>query len=162
MSLPICDICAKTGVMCNACDAKLRNKEISDLDIEISKIIYDLGNGEFSFDRSFDMGDFVVLMTNKREVGKIIGKNATNLRELSSKLGKKVRIIGTGNLEDVVYDFVAPAQILGINTVFKTDGSTSRRVIINKKDENKLKIGVGTIEELISSFADDRVEISFG
>ena len=161
MTLPICAICAKTGVLCNACEAKLQRGEISDLDVELSKILYKLGKGEIGFERAIDTDNFIIVLTKKDNIGKIIGKGGDNIRLLSNKFGKQLRIIGTDNLEDTIYDFVAPARIIGISTVYKPDGTVMRRVRINKKDKKKLRMDIKEIERLISSLTNDRVEISF-
>jgi len=139
MTLPICDICAKTGVLCSKCEIKLKEGKISKLDIELSKLIYSLGNGEIGFERAIDAVNFIIILTKKENIGKIIGKGGDNIRHLSNTLGKQIRVIGTGNLDEIIYDFVAPARIIGINTVYKPEGVVVRRVKINKKDRKKLR-----------------------
>ncbi len=161
MSLPICSICAKTGVLCNACEEKLKKGEISELDVELSKILYRLGKGEIGFDRAIDTKKFIIILTQKENIGKIIGKSGDNIRQLSKDLDKQLRVVGTGDLKETIYDFVAPARILSINTVYKPDGTTVQRVRINKKDRKKLRMNLKEIEKLITSLTKDKVEISF-
>ncbi|RLI86956.1 MAG: transcription elongation factor NusA [Candidatus Altiarchaeales archaeon] len=161
MDLPICDICAKTGVLCSVCETKLQRGQISELDVEVSKALYGIGVEGIGFERAIDTKNFVIILTKKEDIGKIIGKNGDNLRLLSRKLGKKVRVIGTENMRDTIYDFVAPAQITAINTVYMPDGNIIRRIKINKKDKKKLRMDIKEIERLISSLSNDRVEISF-
>ena len=50
--LPICDICAKTGVLCGACETKLEKGEITPLDVELSGVLYNLGAGEIGFEKA--------------------------------------------------------------------------------------------------------------
>jgi transcription antitermination factor NusA-like protein len=161
MSLPICTICAKTGVLCSVCEEKLKDGRISELDVELSKILYKLGKGEIGFDRAIDTKKFIIVLTQKENIGKIIGKSGDNIRQLSKDLGKQIRVIGTGDLQETIYDFVAPARILSINTVYKPDGTTLRRVRINRKDRKKLRMSLKEIEKLITSLTNDNVEISF-
>ena len=61
----------------------------------------------------------------------------------------------------MIYDFIAPARIISVNTVYKPDGTTLQRVRINKKDRKKLRMGIKEIEKLISSLTNSNVEISF-
>ncbi|MBN2014776.1 MAG: KH domain-containing protein [Candidatus Altiarchaeota archaeon] len=161
MTLPICAICAKTGVLCNVCEERLKEGKISELDVELSKILYNLGKSEIGFDRAIDTKKFIIILTKKDNIGKIIGKSGDNIRKLSKDLGKQVRVISTGDLEETIYDFVAPARILSINTVYKPDGTTLQRVRINKKDKKKLRMSLKEIEKLIASLTNDKVEISF-
>ena len=65
---------------------------------------------------------FYELEVARSDIGKIIGKGGDNIRHLSNTLGKQIRVIGAGNLEEIIYDFVAPARINSINMVYKTDG----------------------------------------
>ena len=123
MQLPICSICAKSGVLCSACEAKLQEGKISPLDVELSKVLYKIGKGEIGFEKAIETEKFVVILTHSDQVGKIIGKHGENIKFLSKKFKKPVRVIGTENLERMIYDFVYPAKILGINLVYKPDGN---------------------------------------
>ena len=159
--LPICDICAKTGVLCGACETKLDNGKITPLDVELSGIFYNMSNGEIGFEKAIDTGNNIIIITQKEAVGKVIGKGGNNLRMLSRKLGKKVQVIGTGKLGELIDDFMAPARIIGVNTVFKPDGSTVQKVRISKMERDKLNIDIGTMQNLIRSLTGDNVEIVF-
>ena len=161
MSLPICSICAKTKVLCSKCESKLQKGEISELDVDISKLLYELGEGEIGFERAIDTQNFIIILTNKKNIGKIIGKGGDNIRHLSNTLGKQIRVIGTGDLEEILYDFVAPAKVKSVNKVYKTDGSVTKRVKIEKRDKKKLRMDLTEIEKLIRSLTDDDIEIVY-
>jgi len=161
METPICAICAKTGVLCNACEAKLRKGEISELDVEVSKIFHEAGMEGTGFERVIESGDHVIILTKKENIGKIIGKSGETIRMISKKLGKKVRAIGTESLQDTIYDFVAPAQISSINTVYMPDGRKVKRIKINKNDRKKLRMDPEEIEKLVCSLTTDKIEIIF-
>lgn len=161
MTLPICDICAKTGILCSACESKLKEGKISKLDVELSKSLYEVGAGEIGFERAIDTEKFIIVLASKESIGKIIGKGGDNIRLLSNKFGKQLRVIGTGDMESTIYDFVAPARILGINTVYKQNGEVVRRVRISKRDKKKLRMDIGEIQKLIESVTKDNIEVSF-
>ncbi len=158
--LPICDICAKTGLLCSACESKLSGGRITELDVELSRILYELTGGEIGFERAIDIKDFVIILANKGDLGKVIGKSGSNIRVISSKLGKQVRVIGTGNIRDMIYDLLAPARISGVNKVFKPDGSTFQRVRISKKDQGKLRMSIEDVSKIVSSLSEEKIEIS--
>ncbi|MCK4492248.1 MAG: KH domain-containing protein [Candidatus Altiarchaeales archaeon] len=162
MTLPICDICAKTGVLCSTCESKLQEGRISELDVKLSGLLYGLGKSEIGFERAIDTKNFIIVLTRKEDVGKIIGRGGDSIRFLSEKLEKQLRVIGTGDLEQTIYDFVAPARITSINTVYRLDGSTIKRVRIDKRDKKKLRMDLEEIKKLIASLADDNIEIIFG
>lgn len=72
-----------------------------------------------------------------------------------------MRVIGVGNLSDILYGLIHPARILWVSRVYKRDGSISRRVKIDRQDKSKLKIGIETIEHAISSLSGEDVEVMF-
>ncbi|MFH1721744.1 MAG: transcription elongation factor NusA [Candidatus Altiarchaeota archaeon] len=161
MSLPICDLCAKTGILCGACEDKLEKGKIKELDITLSKMLFEIGEGSIGFDRAIETDDVIVILTQRKDIGKIIGKGGANIRMLTEKLGKPVRVIGVGDLRSTIHDFIAPAQVIGISNVYKPDGSTIQRVKVNKKDKAKLRMSLENVRKLVSSLTDDEVEITF-
>jgi transcription antitermination factor NusA-like protein len=161
MKLPICEICAKTGVLCSVCEERLKEGKITELDVELSKILYKMGEEEIGFDRAIDTKNFIIILTQKENIGKIIGKGGDHIRQLSKDLGKPVRVISSGNLQETIHDFVAPAHMISVNVVYKPDGSCVQRVKISANDKKKLRMTVEEIERLIASLTESHVEISF-
>jgi transcription antitermination factor NusA-like protein len=161
MSIPICAICAKTGVLCNACEAKLAKGQISAMDVELAKIFYESEMEGTGFERAIDTGEYIIILAKKENIGKIIGKGGDNIRMISKKLGKKVRAIGTENLQDTIKDFVAPAQISSVNKVYRPDGTKVTRIKINKNEKKRLRMDIKEIERLVSSLTTDKIELSF-
>jgi transcription antitermination factor NusA-like protein len=161
MSLPICDVCAKTGILCNVCEKKLSDGVVSPLDVELSKILYELGGGEIEFTKAIETSDHVIILAPKESLGKIIGRSGATIRVISRKIGKQVRVVGSGELKEMIYDLTSPAKVLGVNKVFKPDGSVSQRIRISKKDKSKLRLNPEDIEKLTSSLSKDKVEIVF-
>jgi transcription antitermination factor NusA-like protein len=161
MKLPVCDICAKTGVLCSACESKLSAGSVTEFDVELSRILYELFEGEVGFKRAVDTEDFVVILTDKENVGKIIGKGGAVIRIISKTLGKQVRVVGVGNMEEMIYDFIAPARVRGINKVYKPAGVVTYRVRIDSRDKDKLRINLEGMEKVISSIVGTQVKLSF-
>ncbi|MBU4266357.1 MAG: KH domain-containing protein [Candidatus Altiarchaeales archaeon] len=160
MVLPICEICAKSGVLCSACESKLQKGKISETDVELSKILHELGQ-DIGFDHAINTENVIIVVTAKDQIGNFIGKGGDNLKILSDKLGKQLKVIGRGSLEETIHDFVAPVKVLGINTVFKPDGSTTKRVRVRSKDKKKLRMSPEEMEKLIKSLTDGEIEILF-
>ena len=161
MEIPICTICAKTGILCSACESRLAKGLISEMDVELSKILYEVGLEDAGFERAIETGDYIIILTKKENIGKIIGKGGDNIRMLSKRLGKKIRAIGTENLQTTIYDFIAPAQITSMNKAYLPDGSMVRRIKINAADRKKLRMDLKEIERLLSSLSPDKIEMSF-
>lgn len=159
--MPICNVCAKTGILCNVCEKKLAEGKITPLDVELSKILHELGDGEIEFTKAIETGDNVIILSPKESLGKIIGRSGATIRVISRRLGKQVRVVGSGDLHEMIYDFTSPAKVLGINKVYKPDGSVSQRIRISVRDKVKLRLSPEDITKLISSLSKDEIEIAF-
>ncbi|MBN2251056.1 MAG: KH domain-containing protein [Candidatus Altiarchaeota archaeon] len=161
METPICTICAKTGVLCSACETRLSKGDITVIDVELSKILHETGLEEAGFLRAIESGDYVIILTKKENIGKLIGRNGENIRRISKKLGRNVRAIGAESLKDMICDLIAPARVSSINTAYMPDGSTTKRVKIGRHNKKKLRMNPKDIERLVSSLTPERIEITF-
>ena len=75
MVLPICDVCLMSEMLCQGCENKLKSGEISQMDLDIAKILYRVGDGKIGFKKTIEIGDMVIIITEKDQVGKLIGKS---------------------------------------------------------------------------------------
>lgn len=159
MEAPICSLCAKSGALCNKCEEKLSKGLISETDVELAKFFIETNQEDIGFDRAIEFGDHIDILAKKKYIGKLIGKGGENLKLISQRLGKSVRIIGTENLQDAIKDLVAPAQISAINTVYLPGGGLLRRIKLRRGDKDKLRMDVKEIQKIISSLTTDKIEI---
>lgn len=161
MNLPICDVCVKTGLLCGACEKKLDSGSISELDVELSKILYELDHTDVGFARAIDTKNSIIILTDRDSIGKLIGRDGANIKAISKRLGKPVRVISTGSFNEMVYDLVAPAKVNGISKVHRPDGSTIKRIRIKKNDVQKLRMAPDDLQRVISSLSEKPSEIIF-
>ncbi len=160
--LPICNICAKTKTLCASCEKKLKNKEISDLDVKIAEMVYDFGKGEFGFKKAVDVGDFVVILTQKEYIGKIIGPGGENLRKIEDSIGKLTKVMGASSAEEMISTLISPANIVSTSKLYRADGTVMRKITINKNDADKLKMDINSIKKIVSNLVHADVEIILG
>ncbi|PKP60077.1 MAG: hypothetical protein CVT88_04000 [Candidatus Altiarchaeales archaeon HGW-Altiarchaeales-1] len=160
--LPICNICAKTRVLCASCETKLKNEEISEMDVKIAEMMYDFGKGEFGFEKAVDVGDFVVVLTRKEDIGKIIGPGGDNLRKIEESIGKLIKVMGASSAEEMIYTLISPANIVSTSKLYRADGSIMRKIAINKNDADKLKMDIYSIKKIVSNLLHADVEIIIG
>jgi len=138
MVLPVCDVCLKSGMLCQGCENKLKSGEISQLDLDIAKILYKVGDGKIGFKNTIEIGDVVIVVTEKDQVGKLIGKGGKIVREISKTVGKKVRVVGeNSDLKAVAEDMLAPARISGINIVYGKDGEEKFKIRVKQEDSRR-------------------------
>jgi len=159
MVLPICEVCAKTGLLCAACEKKLGDGKISEYDVELSRILYSSLGLDAEFIKVVETTDNLVVLAQRESVGKIIGKGGSTIKDISAKFGKQIRVVGVGEFKDMVYDFIAPAKVLSFNKVYAPGGAIKYRVRIDKRDEKKLRIPLRDLEKMIDSITGSKVEL---
>ena len=131
MAYPICDMCASSGVLCNGCQKKLESGEITDLDITVSHLLLKEGIDSYRRLRETDNGVFI--FADREIVPKIIGYSGKTVKEFSKKLGKRVIVIEEdAELRERIEAVVRPSRVLAVNTVYKSDGSESLKLVLSE------------------------------
>lgn len=160
MVLPICDVCLKSGMLCQGCENKLKSGEITQLDLDIAQLLYKLGEGNIGFKKTIEIGDVVIIVTEKNQVGKIIGKSGKIVRAISKKIGKKVRVIGEGSdFREIARDILAPARISGINIVYGKDGEEKYKIRVMKEDSRRLPARLDVLNGIMKQLTHEKTLI---
>jgi transcription antitermination factor NusA-like protein len=166
-TMPICKICAKTGVLCNSCQTKLEEDEISQIDIDLANYLIEL-EGRFSglkdanFYRSIDMGNVLIVLVGKGEISSFIGPRGKVIKLLQEKFGKNIRIIEkVGDLKKTIEDLIVPAKLLGMNTIYLPTGEVESKARLKLGDQNRLPASPETLEEIIYRLTKERIRIAF-
>jgi len=160
MILPVCDVCLKSGILCQGCENKLESGEISQIDLDIAKVLFKLGDGKLGFKKTIEVGDIVIIITEKDQVGKLIGKNGKIVRELSRTVGKKIRVVGKdSDLKAMSTDILAPARVSGINIVYGTDGEEKYKIRVMQEDSRKLPGRLDVLNEIIELLTGDKTTV---
>jgi len=164
MKTPVCDSDLKDGELCPSCRKKLAEGKMTQLDFDVALILYkindryNISNAEFY--KALDLGRVVLVLT-RGEVGLLIGKQGKVVGELSSALGKKVRIAeATGDVKKTIADIITPARLLGINKVFH-GGKEIMKVRIAREDAARLPLDIASLERVLRSLLEDDVKLSF-
>jgi transcription antitermination factor NusA-like protein len=157
MVLPVCDVCLKSGILCQGCENKLESGEISQIDLDIAKVLFKLGDGKIGFKKTIEVGDIVIIITDKDQVGKLIGKNGKIVRELSRTVGKKIRVVGQdSDLKAVCKDILAPARVSGINIVYGKDGEEKYKIRVMQEDSRRLPGRLDVLNEIIELLTSEK------
>ncbi len=164
MKTPICDACARGEALCSICQAKLSGGKITKLDIDVAQILCKINEthnlSASSFSRALDLGRVALILTDG-EPGLLIGRGGSVVSALSAALGKKVRIVQfSGDLKKSIADIIAPARLLGINSVFVAGGE-KLKVRIPRADLRDLPVHIETLEPILQNWLGKPVELVF-
>jgi len=161
MQTPICEFCAKTDVLCEHCEKKMREGTISQFDVNFSKELYEKhGQLDIEYVSSFNAKDALVLFF-KGDVGVIVGRGGRGALELGRKFGKRVKIINlNSDIKKVISDIIYPVNLLGLNTIFTADGEISK-VRFSKRDLVKIPFDISSIEKILFKLLNKKIRIVF-
>jgi len=160
MVLPVCDVCLKSGMLCQGCENKLKSGEITQLDLDIAKLLFKLGDGKIGFKKTIEIGDVLIIVTDKDQVGKIIGKSGKIVRAISKKVGKKVRVIREdSDFKEIARDLIAPARISGINIVYGMDGEEKYKIRVMGEDSRRLPTRLDVLNNIMNQLTDEKTVI---
>ncbi|MFA6214093.1 MAG: hypothetical protein WC717_02330 [Candidatus Micrarchaeia archaeon] len=164
MKTPVCDSDLKSGELCPSCEKKIAEGRMTRLDFEVARILYKINDryniSNASFYKALDLGRVVLVLT-RGEVGLLIGRQGKIVSELSSSLGKKVRIAeASGDVKKTIADLILPARLLGINKVFH-EGKEITKIRIARADISKLPIDIGSLEAVLRSLVEQDVLLIF-
>lgn len=143
---------------------RISEGKITQLDFDVAQILYKINERynitNASFYKALDLGRAVLVLT-KGEAGLLIGKDGKIVSELSSALGRKVRIAQvSGDARKSVADVIMPARLLGINTVFH-EGNEITKVRIARADVPQIPIDAQTLEKALRALLECDVKLEF-
>ena len=162
---PICEVCQRTDYLCSADEKKLKRGEISELDVRISRILYELDSryrigGSVEFVRAYDLGSFILIFV-RGEVGRLIGKNGRVLRAFRQSVGKPIRIVEVDvDLKKTVQDLFGNVRVVGINKLFKPEGVVYR-IVVPRKEIRYLSFPYPDVRNALGIILDRPFEIAF-
>lgn len=164
MKTPICEICAVTASLCSGCQARLENKEISEVDVKISQLLYK-HKSHFQLDdvhflKAFDCDNIIYLLT-RSEPGFLVGKKGKIISVLSKEVGRHLRVVKeTSDHHKLIEELLHPVNPLGVNTVFKATG-TAIKVRIAKRDLPRLPTNLPALQNVLTKLLNKEVQLSF-
>ncbi|MGD2247071.1 MAG: transcription elongation factor NusA [Candidatus Methanofastidiosia archaeon] len=166
MKAPICDVCLKSGILCLGCEEKLKKGTITELDVKISKLLYQLEKEnhirDITFVKAVESKSLIVIIVGEGEIGNLIGKGGKTVKFLQRSVRKKIRIIeDTDDFKKIIQDLLHPARVLGINILYLPSDEKKYKVRVPKEDERRIPTSVKSAEEILSKLVNLPIEIAF-
>ncbi|HHQ45487.1 MAG TPA: hypothetical protein ENN13_05065 [Candidatus Altiarchaeales archaeon] len=155
MEAPLCMDCLNRIMLCPACQKKFDDGLITALEMQIARILYKL-NPNATFKHLVETEEAVIVLSEKKMLGQIIGQGGANLQKLRDFLGKQVKVLGVDDFASLAESLVSPAEVKSINKVFTKNGEKQKVVV---RDGEKLRINSVDVGRILEKASGLEVEV---
>lgn len=165
MQSPLCEECLNSKVLCNACNKTVEGKNISNEEIEVLRFIYKLSKKSPSLNdvKIVKVMDHNVLLiiTGIGDAAKLVGKGGSVVKQIAKKFKKSIRILEEApNFKDFVEDLVMPANVSGINTLYR-DNEEITRIRVPEFQKGHMLLTPEDFSQVVSQFYKRKAELVF-
>jgi len=163
----LCNFCLKSGILCQKCLAKLKSGEVSELDLEIARLLLSLEEKYPSlqnvyFRNSVDADKTLAIIVGPGDVPRLLGYGGKIIKALGEQTGRSIRVLEYGvNDRKFLEDLFAPLSIMTINTIWLPDGTTETRVILKKRFGRQPPFNVKALKEIASKVRKMALRVEF-
>ena len=155
MRLPICIFDAKTGVLCPKCESRLKNGELSKIDVESSIKLIKLSNKNQDIDKLNLIGsekideDYVLILKDSNVSH--INSNDKLISSIEKEFNGKVWFVeANSSLRKILENLFFPIRILKTNMIWLPDGNQVTQVTIESKDYEKFFSIIEKIKRIVN------------
>jgi len=155
LRLPICIFDAKTGVLCPKCESRLKNGELSKVDVECSIKLIKLSNKNQDIDKlnligsqKID-GDYVLIL--KHSNVSHIKSNDKIISSIEDEFNGRVWFVeANSSVRKILENLFFPIRILKTNMIWLPDGNQVTQVTIESKDYEKFSSIIEKVKKIIN------------
>ena len=155
MRLPICIFDAKTGVLCPKCESRLKNGELSKIDVESSIKLIKLSNKNQDIDKLNLIGsqkideDYVLILKDSNVSH--INSNDKLISLIEKEFNGKVWFVeANSSVRKILENLFFPIRILKTNMIWLPDGNQVTQVTIESKDYEKFFSIIEKIKRIVN------------
>ena len=156
MKVPICTFDAKTGVLCPKCESRLKNGELSDVDVECSIKLIKLSHKNQDIDKLNLIGsqkideDYVLILKDSNVSH--INSNDKLLSSVEEEFKGKVWFVeANSSIRRFLENLFFPIRILKTNMIWLPDGNQVTQVTIESKDYEKFISMIEKIKRIVNA-----------
>jgi transcription antitermination factor NusA-like protein len=159
--------CVKSGILCRKCQEKIEKGQITDLDLKIIRLLTELEKEnpalqEVTYHKAVEAENNVVILVDRRDMGRILSGGAKTVHAISNSLGKKVKILSYGGDDrQFLEDLLSPLSILTLNTIWIPDGSTETKVILSGRQPRRMPVDLEMAKGLAKQLRSMSLRIEF-
>jgi transcription antitermination factor NusA-like protein len=167
-NLPACQTCINSGFLCNSCQAKLDEGQLTEFELDLAKDLLELelSNGRFeylknvSFYKAIDFEDVVILVIGKNDKLRLTQELIDWIKQ-TYEIDEIIFIEKTNKPRPVIESLIAPNKLLSLNEIFLATGEIEFKAIIRKADQDKVLFTKEELEELVLELAGKVIRIEF-
>lgn len=161
MRLPVCNFDLESDMLCTSCQAKLDRGEITAFDIEFSKWLLEKEKdhpnlSDFTLQRATRIEGSLILVVKKKSKDLLLAEESL-INELSERFGDLLIVEGPVKLRRVIRDFIAPANEVGVNSLYLPDGSKESIVMLRGEDRERIKHSTDELRTIVSAIMGESV-----
>ena len=156
MKVPICTFDAKTGVLCPKCESRLKNGELSDVDVECSIKLIKLSHKNQDIDKLNLIGsqkideDYVLILKDSNV--SYINSNDKLLSSVEEEFKGKVWFVeANSSIRRFLENLFFPIRLLKTNMIWLPDGNQVTQVTIESKDYEKFISIIEKIKRIVNA-----------
>jgi hypothetical protein len=156
LKVPICTFDAKTGVLCPKCESRLKNGELSDVDVECSIKLIKLSHKNQDIDKLNLIGsqkideDYVLILKDSNVSH--INSNDKLVSSVEEEFKGKVWFVeANSSIRRVLENLFFPIRILKTNMIWLPDGNQVTQVTIESKDYEKFISLIEKIKRIVNA-----------
>jgi transcription antitermination factor NusA-like protein len=159
--------CVKSGTFCRKCQEKIEKGQITDLDLKIIRLLTELEKQnpllqDVTYQKAVEAENSVVILLDKRDMGKVLSDGAKTVHAISDSLGKKVKILSYGGDDrQFLEDLLNPLSILTLNTIWIPDGTTETKVILSGREPRRMPVDLEVAKGLAKQLRNMSLRIEF-
>jgi hypothetical protein len=155
LRLPICIFDAKTGVLCPKCESRLKNGELSTIDVDCSIKLIKLSNKNQDIDKLNLIGsqkideDYVLILKDSNVSH--INSNDKLISSIEKEFNGKVWFVeANSSVRKILENLFFPIRILKTNMIWLPDGNQVTQVTIESKDYEKFFSIIEKIKRIVN------------
>lgn len=156
MKVPICTFDAKTGVLCTKCESRLKNGELSDIDVECSIKLIKLSHKNQDIDKLNLIGsqkideDYILILKDSNVSH--INSNDKLVSSVEEEFKGKVWFVeANSSIRRFLENLFFPIRILKTNMIWLPDGNQVTQVTIESKDYEKFISIIEKIKRIVNA-----------
>ncbi len=164
MQSPICEICLKSDILCGACKEKFDSGATTQLEIDISRFLFNLAGkvkslADIKILKVFDF-KLIIIITARGDGAKIVGRGGSIVKVLAKKFKKPIKVIEHSQFKEFIQNLLQPVSFLGVNTVYTLNGEFYK-VRIAEAQQARLQFSQEEFSEIIKALYGCKTELSF-